>query len=401
MKRKARQGGDFFKNVKRRAVEIGHTDLRDLISGKAEIRALKAGTDTVADIVEIIAGQVKIEKRPHGKAPPGPLAMEVELPQKHKASNLEAIVQGKMPHRARKRKRRKSRFRRRNASAKRRRKSVRRGRKRRRSIRRPLRLYPGGMPLTHKLKMRSTRQCLIKSSAGKWGTLTLHPGSMQQPFASMQTAEDTYMVASGNQTRLPFTDKAGVANVNAGQPQGYDYWLGITASGKYRKYKVLGCQIIVAFIADTASTGGAQHYAGFTGLMGQSDDYGDTFSTKYRFVNDVEVSDMLNNAIIKGPKIITSGGTDFGGVHKAFVFNYSQKRYERYLKKVGARQGATGAMDAWYGTHTTGPTITPKARFVICDIGVDTAPVTYNVIINHTWTVQLSDVIIPDASVDS
>ncbi len=231
------------------------------------------------------------------------------------------------------------------------------------------------------------KQMLITSLAGKWGSVTFFPSQMLRPLASSTVSSTSTL----GHTNLIFTDKAGAAIPDVAQPYGYDYWIGSVGSNKYRRYKVKGSKITIAFVPSEGSEGGVQMYGGFSTLTGQDDNYGMKFSTKYSNVDELEVSDFLNTGIAKNPKLIQHGGSGHGGISQVFTFNYSQKRYAAWLKKSGVNPETASAPDSWFGSHGDTPEILPEVRFLLADVGTSTTATVYNVMVIQDYIVELSD----------
>ncbi len=253
-----------------------------------------------------------------------------------------------------------------------------------------LRLYPGGFPQTHLVKLRAVNQTKIYVPAGKWGYITFHPAEMLQPFKDMRIAVDTSAVGGGGtHTLLKWTDKATSAAINSAdkQPYGYDHWLLQSAVGaQYRHYQVRKCTILVQFVPNTAVQDGLQFYGGFARISDESTSYGQTFLERYANIDDTEVVDMLNTKVIKQPKIITKGGTGAGGVSQSFLAVYNQALYKKHLKRVGVEMS-----DDFKGSHGVAPTINPEIKFIIADLAeAEASETSLNCIITIDFVVQLS-----------
>lgn len=292
--------------------------------------------------------------------------------------------------------------RKRNGSKRKRRGSKRgKGRKRRKSSARKahrstmaLRLYPGGVPKTHIVKLRAVQQVAIFTRSGEWGFFTFSPSSMLKPFEFSDT------VALGTHRVLRYADKGNVipaAGTNR-QPYGYDHWLsppGGTTS-QYKKYKVLGSKIRIAVIPGTgqsSTTASYNFYAGFSKISGQDNTYPNFITDQYSNIGSFEVGDWINTGIVKRMQIIqvASDSVLLAKVGAGFEANYSQKKYASQLKRVGKIAGSGTSQADWYGTHDKEPVIKPVFHFCIGDVGTDTASQRIQAIVSVDYTVELSD----------
>lgn len=257
---------------------------------------------------------------------------------------------------------------------------ARRSRRRPRRIQR-IRLYPGGVPLTHMIKLKSMKQMLIHTRPLEWGRVEFSPASMLQPLlGSALTAS-----VNTDQQTLSFLNKADNAVPLLAQPYGYDHWLGNTGDNIYRKYKVLGSKITIRLTPSSNSPDSGSHfYAGWSRLCGQDDNYGEEFDKRYVNATRLEIADMLNIGVIKKVGTITS--TTGRDAFKTFTFRYSWKKYNRSLR----RRGINPTIEAWHGTHGSEPGIVPRCYFIVADMGTSTSIVKLNVMVTHEYTVQLS-----------
>lgn len=326
---------------------------------------------------------------------------------KHKNANPVAVLMQVDPQAKVKRKmvrfarRRRSRRKSLHRRARRGRRKSMRGRRRSRKSRVPrprLRLFPGGFPKTHVVKLRSMKQMTIHSNPGNWGYVQFQPSSMLKPlqFSASGTIDIPTLITSPavlNHRRLIFTAKNGTTAVPLlAQPYGYDAWLE-TQSGtisdpnhQYDKYVVLGCKITIAFIPSLSTEGGAQVYAGFTKIQDQSSNYGTTFTQKYAEIDRTEISDMLNVGIVPDMGLVQAGGSGLGGVSKVYTFNYSQKKYKKHLKRIGVE-----LEQDWYGQHGNAPANMPQALFVMADLGKTDGDATiFQCMVIHDYTIRLS-----------
>ncbi len=357
----------------------------------------------LAETVPQLPGELLSQIRKHSRPDP------VNVPQ---AMLIENIVQPakKMVRFSRRRPKARGRARGRvRRSGRGRRGSVRRRRKstRGRAPKMRLRLYPGGFPRTHIVKLRSMKQMQITHNPANWGFVKFFPSSMKAPLASSNDTTEDFNTRIATPTQLVhrsliFTDKAGLEVPTLAQPYGYDAWLqgfsdtGSSITHQYDKYKVLGCKITLAFIPDTSTEGGTQVYGGFSKIQDQNSLFGTTFINKYAEINRTEVSDFLNVGMVKDLKLLQAGGSGLGGVQKAFTFNYSAKKYARHLKRVGVEQTSD-----WYGTHQAAPNIMPEAIFLMADLGASSTAHAFSVMVIHDYTIQLTGSLVSAQSIDT
>lgn len=304
-----------------------------------------------------------------------------------------------MPPRRRRRGRRAGKRKRRTSYTRRRRKSFRSRRKRRKSsARTKLRLYPGGFPKTHLIKLRANTQALITNVAGEWASLLLHPAQCHHPFDLVALANLGTTDVVAQHKRLAFTNKA-AAITPVVQPYGWDHWMeqgaaGTTAESPYQWAVVEGSTFQITFVQAVGGSASVRMLGGFSGLFEKtSNSYLPDFSKEYANIDATEVSDMLNVRIMKNPQEIYQSGTGeplSGG--KTFIFNYSRKKTERRMKKAGTYMYGSDTKSNFMFTHNTDPVFNPVARFIIADIGAAAEEVTWNVFIKAEYTIRLSNI---------
>lgn len=273
-----------------------------------------------------------------------------------------------------------------------------RGRRRRRVAKTRLRLYPGGVPQTHIVKLRVMRQYVITTPTLEWGFIEFNPASMRIPFPGSKAAGTV-----NSHKNLKMATVTDTFSTNR-QPYGYDHWLlGDASKSHYKDYKVLGSKITIKFIpsARTADAGD-NYYAGwsqlFTGPAGNaSSTDGPTLDSKYGNVAASEIGDWMNAGIVKRRRVVTTGGD---GRFKSFVFKYSAKRWERQLKRNGIQYGVATPDSGllWQGNHGTDPVINPVCYFMMADIGTSDVGQAINVMITIEYTVKLSSLDLVNAS---
>lgn len=264
-------------------------------------------------------------------------------------------------------------------------------RRRRKSVRglSRLRLYPGGVPKTHIVKLRMMKQCIITSSPGKWAFIRFSPANLRDPMSQM----DLTGGAVATHQQMKWTLKDGTITPRP-QPYGFDHWLDTTASplqSTYGKFSVLGCKIslirtpLKAENTDAASY--TQLYAGFNQRTWPSSTTdGSTFASTYGLIDSGEISDWINAGVCPRAQIITQAKQLGSGAGTVFTHHYSQKKYRRQLRKIGATD------ESWYGSHGIGPAENPQAFFMIADLGPtdDGTPVPLAFMLNMEYTVQLT-----------
>ncbi len=257
----------------------------------------------------------------------------------------------------------------------------RRVRKTRRKPRtRALRLYPGGAPVTHKVKLRMMTQIHIHSpNASSWGVVQFNPADIRVPMVFSATQQATTPIILKCQTAV-------LPGAAVPQPYGYDHWIGVADSNKYRKWKVLGSKFALTKVSNLAHPGGTSggiYWAGFSKLFASSDAYGNTFATTYSNVGNARVGDLLNTAAMRKPQELIKDKL-FNKPGNQFLFNYSAKKYARSLYKKGIQDSE------WYGTHAASPAVSPKAYFIVADPGVTTTSESILMYLTCEYTVQLS-----------
>lgn len=291
-------------------------------------------------------------------------------------------------------------------------------RRRARRSRTRIRIYPMGVPLTKIVKLRMMKQCQIFSQGLRWGKVAFQPNSLINPFFSQLTATDqtstgyTGRALAHNHTNLKFVDKAGTI-LAAGffpQPNGYDQLLspydttqtgGATAfvagQGLFQTYKVLETRMTLTVIPDSYSSAGTNLIGGWTRDYPRvADEGGEPFLVKHARLNDIEVSNMLNQKIIKRPQLLGSQHRK-AGLGKTFTHVWKLRNYRR---KVAHGQGAFNQLmgdEKWSGTYALEPEVRPQVFFIIADVASSTT-VAVNFIATFDYTVKLSDRIIGDDS---
>lgn len=314
--------------------------------------------------------------------------------------------------------RRGGRKRRRSLPGRRRRKS--RFRKKRRVFR-PLRIYPGGFPDTHKIKLRMLKQCLIKSpNAVGWGFISFYPAMCSDPLIDWRLAQVNTTVATGgtvNHTKLAWfgTNDAG-GLPDRPQPYGWDQWV---ANDPYTHGVVEGAKITISFIQGESGTGATQRFiAGFTKLFRGPDKFidsgstltdlpqyadaaggvkiaGENFGEKYQNVTRVEVSDLMNCGLTKRMKtlsVIGTGQSLLGA--QTFTFYYSRKKHERNLKRAGYmpmyhQPDLSPVITKFEQTTNSKPGWNPVVHFIIADLAKTTAVTDLHCIVNIEYTIKL------------
>lgn len=267
----------------------------------------------------------------------------------------------------------------------------RRGRRmRKRRISRPrLRLYPGGFPLTHKIKLRMVKQIVIHTNAagGQWGWFKWNPARLSDPLSGLTAGG-----VVGTHVSMNVTLKDGAAITPRPQPYGYDHWLGdtTTSTDKYKRYSVLGSKCTLVKTSDTVITDAAasRFYAGWSRLFSEdgaaTTGFGLTFAQTYIQIGFADVSDWLNTGVVKHPGVITNGKV-FNKADPAFTATYSQKKYKRSLERRGFNQAAD-----WSAIFSANPGIDPEFHFMIADLGAATTTVPMRFLMVCDYTVLLS-----------
>lgn len=268
--------------------------------------------------------------------------------------------------------------------------------RRRRAPRPALRLYPGGSPATHLVKLRVVIQATISNVTGEWGAILLNPASMLQPFISQGDVQVDGIYTGVDE--LPFHDKAGGEADILKQPQGYDHWIsGTQETGKYGSYTVVGSHTNITFFqGNSAGTGASERMiGGFTTLFGEGGAAaGPTFADKYAAITGTEVATMLSVGIIKRPKLITVT-SEMQHANASFDFYYSQKKWLRTLRRIGHT-----VVEQGFGTFSTAPPLNPNLFFVMADLGIASGTaIPFHCIITIEYTVRLSDLLMSEVSV--
>lgn len=278
-----------------------------------------------------------------------------------------------------------------------------RGRRPRRRAKTKLRLYPGGVPSTHIVKLRVMRQYVITTPSLEWGYVEFNPADMRIPFPGSKAAGT---VNSHKNLKMATTAAGGATFSTNRQPYGYDHWLIDSGAehSNYRHYKVLGSKITLRFVPSSrGADSGDNYYAGFsqlfTGAAGQlTSSHGPTLDSKYNRIAPNEIADWMNAGLVKRRKVVTTGGS--GGRFQTFTFKYSAKKWERSLRRNGVLFGTsyTASDTQWMGTHGVSPVVNPVCYFMMADIGTSTAGQAINCMITIDYTVKLSSLDISQAS---
>lgn len=323
-----------------------------------------------------------------------------------------------MPRRGRKRKNGgRSRGRRRSLFKRKRRRTGKRGK--RRSIgrpRRPLRMYPAGYPRTHKIKLRMLKQCIIYSpdrepgasppdyAGAGWGYITFNPAQCVAPLGDVREFQED---AIDNHTHLRFNYTDGTFG-NSPQPYGWDQWMDGTGS-PYNRAVVEGSKTTISFVQGSTATTTTQFAVGWSSLFGNqdqgvSDPNDDTglpkFGAYFNAVSRTEVSDMINTGVVKRLTTLRKVGEGARLIGpQSFSYNYSRKKLAARYKRLGVVIPALFATDLqhaqhadsrrWDFTHATQPGVNPQIRFIIADIGADTAPTPLHCIISIEYSLTL------------
>lgn len=304
----------------------------------------------------------------------------------------------------RKRKRRSSTVRRRRKSAfKRRRRSKRRGSRHRNIVR----LYPGGLPLSHIVKLRVLTQCQFESVGGQWCVFRFRPADMLIPFGNQATAANSTNTGDNPRPYVGVSsgawfDKTGTTVAERKkQPQGYDSWLDQSASlSAYKKYIVLGSKISITTIDGNVDSGAnVKLYAGFTKLYdrigGITLQSGVSIGDNYSNIIGTEVADWLSVRMVKNLGIVQSNPlANTMRASRTFTYNYSQKKYKRHMKRIGLTND-----DDWFGSHLASPLTSPEVFFCLADLGASSADTKIPCVVNIEYTVRLSGLEVPDRSV--
>ncbi len=263
--------------------------------------------------------------------------------------------------------------------------------------------------MTKLVKLRLISQCLFSSDAGGWQTFKFSPADMTKPLRAMTfgaTANKPYIGAIAGQWRDK-TNTVGVIEINR-QPQGLDEWLAPAGTaGFYSKYIVVGSQISITILDESRDPTATNEllYAGFTKLQdgdidGQAfaDNTGDALPTigdKYERIDSSEVADWMNSGMCPRLKVVQSNPFGQGtSSARTFQFNYSQKKYAKHLRRIGA----VDIQANFFTAHGNTPSIDPMVYFCIADLGTASAIVQLSAVIVIDYTVKLSGYNIGDAS---
>ena len=320
-----------------------------------------------------------------------------ELGHKHGAHKTFHSMPG---FRRRGRKRRGGRGRKRRTSYKRKRRtSYRRSRKRRKTrVSRSLRLYPGGFPKTHKVKLRALQQCTIFTPAGQWGYVAFFPASCSDPFNQFRASS----VVVGSHLRLGFTHKDGVAILPRPQPYGWDQWTLTADAGaenpagpQYQTAKVLGSKHTITFVqGSNSTTDSSQFLAGwstrlYNDVVASDQKKLPSFSDSYAHILSTEISDWINNKVVNRPSVLKHVGNGVpllaGG--QSYSFTYSHKKTRRHMRKMGFEMPEN---DQYVFAHAGVPEFNPVAMFMIGDVAGSTTEIKLNCFVEIEYTIQLS-----------
>ncbi len=247
---------------------------------------------------------------------------------------------------------------------------------------RALRLYPGGFPLTRKIKLRLQTQFTMTTKALSWVFTTIHPANLYDPLGSgalkfYRTGE----TGAGNHIEAITTNVAVAGAVpSLPQPMGYDQWL---SAARFNEYNVLGTKISIIPIQGSIGEAGHRFYGGFSRLTDHDQGYGQTFTAGYTNIDSTEVSDWINAKVVRKPQVITSV-KQLNAPSALFQAFYSQKKYARRLK----RKGITGIND-FAGNYAGAPTVNPSFQFCLADVGQSTTATRISFMIVMDFTVAL------------
>lgn len=330
----------------------------------------------------------------------------------------------------RKRNGRRSRGRRRSLYKRKRRRGPKRSR--RRSIgrpRRPLRLYPSGFPRTHKIKLRVLKQCIIWSpdrdsggtggdawSGAGWGSVVFTPANCVDPFGAV---DDQQRDDIDNHTKLQFTYTDGTDGASP-QPYGWDQWMGSGGNGgPYDRAIVEGSKITISFVQGSTASITTQFAVGWTKLMGNqnqgltasNDNTGlAKFGHTYTNVSRTEVSDLINTGIVKNLSTLRKVGDGARLIGpQTYTYHYSRKALVKRYRRMGVVMPTTtpaaldqvaefvdpnnllghGQSHSFDFNHTTLPAVNPQVRFIIADLGADTATTPLHCIISIEYSLTL------------
>lgn len=263
---------------------------------------------------------------------------------------------------------------------------------RRARTRTTLRVYPGGIPKSRKVKLRLTVQTAMKTESGRFTMFKFNPADLSRPLGSMSTSLVANTPYSGVSQGIHVDKDWGTPAVNSItlQASGLDfYW------AQYPTAVVLGSKITISFVQDTATTTGKRLIGGFTQLFGENgENHSPELADMYLKVQGDEISMMLNSGLIKNPKYIVSGSSVMK--QQQFSFNYSYKKYKKRVKYLGLETG-----DDWYQIVDTVPQMNPECYFILSDFGLPTTAHFLNCFINIEYTIQFTGGSTQENSTDS
>lgn len=255
-----------------------------------------------------------------------------------------------------------------------------------------LRLYPGGVPKTHLIKLRMIKQVAISTRNGEWGFISFQPANPHDPLEHMLAAT----APVGDHQALAFTLKGGAITPRP-QPYGFDRWLpGAGDVSMYDRGVVQGAKIQIFNIPNTTGVAGSndRYYAGWSRLFPTgSSTFGKTFAQTYANVDRTEISDWINTGLCKRPQIITASKT-FNKKDAVFTHTYSLKKWLRHGHKTGRAYDTSNQ----YFTATGGPVVNPEVKFMIADVGVGSSVTVFNMMVVIDYTIKLSNMILGQES---
>lgn len=269
-----------------------------------------------------------------------------------------------------------------------------------------LRLYPGGFPETHIIKLRLIAQTRFQSLQGSWVVFMFKPSDPVQPLQFLETHTSgavgvgTYITA--NQIFGRWTAKENTTTptdvLKTRQPYGWDQWQ-TEATRPYAKALVLGSKITLNFREGSQTATGTQNFkAGFAkGLFGLDSITGQpqSFGNKYGAITTNEPSDAINAKVFSHGNLSDPAvGTRSQG--KKFTYTYSMKDHMRQLKRNGSVVGDQG-INALQSTGNTQAVYQPKAFFCISDLGMSAAQ-GLDCMVTIDYTIKLSGRVIPQQS---
>ncbi len=311
-----------------------------------------------------------------------------------------------MPPRRRRRGRRAVKRKRRASYTRKRRRSYRARRKRRKSSTRTrLRLYPTGYPKTHLIKLRMQRQIKLTNISAGWASAVFHPAQCSDPLISMQTTSGATDVIAAHKL-MKFTLKNDLISPRP-QPYGWDQWM---LSSPYTFAVVEGSKTKLSFIQTRAAgVGSSVRMVGGFGKLTEhtSNAFLPDFSIEYGNVDSGEISDLINTGMLKRPRIMRLSGDGANiSAPTQFVFNYSRKKTERRMHKIGTYAAAlptTGPLPKptisnFMFEHGTTPAFNPQVRFVIADLGSSGESVAWDCFVTIDYTVRLMNRVVSQES---